>query len=359
MTSIVYTKEQQKTIANIIEKRRLMALTASPYPPKTPDTLAWAFMKMQMELRLNMRSQQAEWRTGAWVEDDDDDSPWFGPDWQWNEWQPLTGGAKAYLRDQMQKQVDVKFSREGLEDALEAVLYEREVDPLLEYFKSLPKVVGRNILPKMLSTCMKVDTRYEKLAEWASVYMFLGVVWRTYEPATKLDEIPILVGPGGIGKSTLPAMAVPQQIPRLYGSGLELNGTPQRMVESILGRAIVEISEMVGASTGDMSRIKDFLSRTSDDSVRLAYKRGTEPLPRRCIMIGTADRERFLPNDGNLRRFVPIVLGKGDARKVRTYMTKNRERLWSEAVALYHEGIPAYLPAKLKELAEWSVREAV
>ena len=67
----------------------------------------------------------------------------------------------------------------------------------------------------------------------------------------------------------------------------------------------------------------------------------------------------FLPYDPNLRRFVPIVLNKGDARRVRTYMAKNRDRLWAEAVALYRDRVPAHLPPKLKALAEWSVREAV
>ena len=220
-------------------------------------------------------------------------------------------------------------------------------------------VPGHNILPNMLSTCMNVAEGYEELARWASKYMFLGVVWRCYEPGTKLDEIPILVGPGGIGKSTLPALAVPQDIPRLYGSGLELNGTTQKMVESILGRAIVEIDEMAGVNAGDMSRIKAFISRLSDDGTRLAYKPTTESLPRRCVMIGTADRDQFLPYDPNLRRFVPIVLDKGDARRVRTYMAKYRDRLWAEAVVLYRNRVPAHLPPKLKERAEVAVREAV
>ena len=286
---------QRKLIAASIERNRIRDCTTSPYPPKTADTLKWAlFIKMDMGLRLNTRSQQAEWRTGQQVEDEDS----YDGHWQWNAWQPLTQGAKAHLRDEMQKRHEVKFSREALDDVLDVVLFDLEVDPLKEYLEGLPEPKGRNILPKMLSTCMNVMDKYKELAEWASTYMFLGVVWRCYEPGTKLDEIPILVGPGGIGKSTLPALAVPQDIPRLFGSGLELNGTTQRMVESILGRAIVEIDEMAGVNAGDMSRIKAFLSRLSDDGTRLAFKHTTEPLPRRCVMLGTADKNRFLPYDG-------------------------------------------------------------
>ena len=189
--------------------------------------------------------------------------------------------------------------------------------------------------------------------------MFLGVVWRTFKPGTKLDEIPILVGPGGIGKSTVPAMAVPQDIPGLYGSGLELNANAKTMVEALQGKAICEISEMVGAGTAEMSRIKDYISRTDDGAIRLSFRRDPEPMPRRCVIVGTADRERFLPPDNNLRRFVPIVLRQGDARKVRRYLNKNRERLWGEAVSMYRQGTTAHLPDRLKGKAYEVVCEAV
>ena len=320
-----------------------------PYPPKTSDALSWGFWFLNIQVRYNLRSQNNEWRQGSWI----------NKEWVWNSWEMLTTRSLAVVRSDIQKYCKLTFGREAFAEALDVILYYQEIDPLKEYFESLPEPTGRNILPKMLSTCMNVADGYEKLAEWASVYMFLGVVWRTFEPGTKLDEIPILVGPGGIGKSTVPAMAVPLGIPGLYGSGLELSGNGKVMVEAIQGRAICEISEMVGASVGDMARIKDFISRVDDAAVRLSYRRDPEPSPRRCIMVGTADRDRFLPRDNNLRRFVPIVLDPGDARKVRRYMDKNRERLWGEAVALYRLKEPAYLPERLKARAQEAVREAI
>ena len=353
MTTQVYTNGAKKST------------WVCPYEPKTADALKWALHVMGLKVRLNDRTHQAEWQTGEWVvdpdyefDDDEDEDEENNQVWRMKEWEPLTDEAKQYLRDQMQKEVNTKFGRDALEDALGATLYHLHCDPLLEYFKSLPQPTGRNILPNTLAHCMQIEPGSEELAKWASQYMFLGVVWRTFQPGTKMDEIPVLAGGGGIGKSTFPAMAVPQDIPGLYGSGLDLSSTPQRMVESILGKAIVEISEMVGAQSGDMNRIKDFISRTNDYGVRLVYKRNTEPLPRRCIMMGTADKRQFLPPDENHRRFVPIVLGRGDARKVRTYLDKNRERLWIEAVGLYHKGVPAHLPDDLKELAEVAVKKA-
>ena len=303
---------------------------------------------MSREVRLNVRSHATEWRQ-AWGSEDGD---------YWFAWEPMTTRAAAHIRTEMQRYYNLTFSQVVFADCMEALLYSREVDPLKDYLEGLPKPTGRKLLPNVIATCMRVTAGYEELAKWASVYMFLGVVWRTFEPGTKLDEIPVLSGGGGIGKSTFPAMAVPQDIPGLYGSGLDLGSTPQRMVESILGKAIVEISEMVGAGHGDMNKIKDFISRTNDYGVRLVYAHNTEPLPRRCIMMGPADKSQFLPPDENHRRFVPILLGRGDARKVRTYLDKNRERLWIEAVGLYRNKQRAHLPDNLKELAEKMVKRA-
>ena len=283
-----------------------------PHKPKTADALEWILDRMVRQVQVNVRSQVIEWRQGRYNED--------GP--YWEAWQPLTARASSRMRTEILRYWDHTFSQVVFADCIDSIIYDREVDPLKDYLEGLPTPTGRNILPTTLQTCMHVKEGYEDLARWASQYMFLGVVWRTFEPGTKLDEIPIFVGPGGIGKSTFPAMAVPQHIPGLYGSGLDLSSTPQRMVESILGRAICEISEMVGAHSGDLARIKDFISRTNDDGTRLVYKHNTEPLPRRCIMMGTADREHFLPRDKNHRRFVPVMLGEGRARKVRTYMAK-------------------------------------
>ena len=357
MTNQVYTNGTEKSTKWVC-----------PFDPKTADALQWALRVMGCKVRLNDRSHMAEWRQmGEWVADpdcefDDDQDEEEDEDnnriWQDREWEPLTDEAKRFLRDDMQKRFNVKFGRDNLEDALGATLFHLHFDPLLDYFKSLPKPTGRNIIHKTLSHCMQVDPEYKELAEWASTYLFLGVVWRSFEPGTKLDEIPVLTGGGGIGKSTFPAMAVPQDIPGLYGSGLDLGSTPQRMVESILGKAIVEISEMVGAGHGDMNKIKDFISRTNDYGVRLVYAHNTEPLPRRCIMMGTSDKDQFLPPDENHRRFVPILLGRGDARRVRTYLEKNRQRLWIEAVGLYRNKVRAHLPDNLKEQAEIMVKRA-
>ena len=313
-----------------------------PRHAKTAAALEWAFERLYVDVRQNLRSHAVEWRK------------------DYGEWQLMNGRAAARFRSDIEERflcdsyrgpIALKFGREAFNECLDSLLFDREVDPLLEYLDDLPEPTGRRKLSGALAHCFDIAKGYEALAEWASQAIFLGCVWRCYEPGTALDEMPILVGRGGIGKTTYLKMSVPQHIPGLYDSGLDLSSDAKSRVESLQGKAVVECADMAGATAGDANKIKDFISRTDDGSVRLAYRRDPEPCPRRCVLVGTADRDRFLRKDKNPRRFVPIQLTGGKAYVVRRYMDTYRDRLWAEAKELYSKGIPPRLPDGLKQVA--------
>ena len=101
---------------------------------------------------------------------------------------------------------------------------------------------------------------------------------------------------------------------------------------------------MVGANRVELESLKAFLSRSDDGTVRLAYRRNAEPMPRMCILVGTADRPDCLPNDNNLRRFVPVLLEGGDPAAACAWMDEHREQCWAEAIDQYRRGVQAWLP---------------
>ena len=312
-----------------------------PYLPKTAAALEWALARLGVEIRQNMRRYTVDWRKdGEWVQMNGRAAARFRSDIESN-----------FVVDSYRGCMPLAFGRDLFNDALDSLLFDKEVDPFLEYLDSLPEPTGRRKLSGSLAYCFDVAAGYEDLAAWASQTIFLGAVWRAYEPGTVLDEIPILVGSGGIGKTTFLRLAVPQNIPGLYGSGLDLDGDAKAKVESLQGKVICEIADMMGATAGDANKIKDFISRTDDGSVRLAYRRDPEPCPRRCVLVGTADRSKFLRPDKNPRRFVPIGLDGGKVYKVIRYMESHRDRLWAEAIELYTKGVPPRLPDELKLIA--------
>ena len=161
--------------------------------------------------------------------------------------------------------------------------------------------------------------------------------------------MPVLTGPQGIGKSTALRLLLPPGMDDLFADGLYLAAAPQARVEAMQGRVIVEASEMAGQNRADLESLKAFLSRTDDGAIRLAYRRNPECTPRRSIIVGTSNVPDPLPNDPTgLRRFAVVRLARGNAGAVAGYLDRNRDQLWAEGVALYHEGVKAWLPAELK-----------
>ena len=179
----------------------------------------------------------------------------------------------------------------------------------------------------------------------------MGVVTRTFHPGEKHDEMVVLVGPQGIGKSTAWAWLLPgePEQSRWFSDGLSFHDDQKAKAEALQGMVLVEASEMTGSTKAEVETIKKFLSRTNDN-IRLTYRRDPSPLLRRCMIVGTTNDPRCLPNDpsGN-RRFVPVPCVGGDAVAVRAYLDEHREQMWAEAVHRVREKHEtAYLPDALK-----------
>ena len=66
----------------------------------------------------------------------------------------------------------------------------------------------------------------------------------------------MLIGDGGIGKSTFLRELLPPDMPDLFSDTLNLASQNKERVESTLGRVIVEISEMAGSTRADQESLK-------------------------------------------------------------------------------------------------------
>ena len=167
-------------------------------------------------------------------------------------------------------------------------------------------------------------------------------------PERSSTRCPVLIGRGGIGKSTALRLALPPEQPDWFADGLNLATPAKERAEALQGRVIVEAAEMAGATRAELQSLKAFLSRTDDGAVRLSYRANPETMLRRAIIVGTADKADPLPNDNNLRRFVPVTLAGGNPVVLHDYMEHHREQLWAEALALHWRGVEARLPDELK-----------
>ena len=237
------------------------------------------------------------------------------------------------------------YGRDAWEEHLGAILADHEVDPFRLWLESLPPWDGVKRVHSLLTDTFKAEDN--PLTRWASTALLLGPVQRTFEPGCKLDEVVVLIGGQGLGKSSIINHLLPQTEPGWFSDSLSMADNQQKRVESLQGRVLCEMSDLQGFTKADMQSLKSFITRRDDGSVRLSYRRNPETMMRRCVLVGTSDRAECLPNDSaGLRRFVPVECKEGC--HVERFMGLNRDRLWAEALAIYRKGeVRANLPRTL------------
>ena len=245
----------------------------------------------------------------------------------------------------------LQFGRERWGDVMDAILDDRRVDPFKIWLDALPAWDGEDRIDFWLGHIFTIGDIHEDLLRWASRSVLMGVVIRTDHPGEKHDEMVVLVGPQGIGKSTAGAWLLPGEPQRSlwFSDGLSFHDDQKAKAEALQGMVLVEASEMTGSTKAEVETIKKFLSRTNDN-IRLTYRRDPSPLLRRCMIVGTTNDPRCLPNDssGN-RRFLPVPCTDGDTATARVYLDDHREQLWAEAIHRVRENHEtAYLPDSLK-----------
>ena len=307
-----------------------------PFWRRDSETLSRCLADQGLGLRYNLRSHRMEWR-GVRLTDA-------------HTWSPITDRSLAAVREGIARQYFVQtkegpkplsWGRDSFSDTLNALAFHREIDSFVEWLEALPPWDGAERLSSLLPCLFGAPD--DELSAWAGRYLFVGGVQRTYEPGCKLDQIPVLIGEQGIGKSAFARAAVPPDMPKMFSDGIRWDMREREQVEATLGRVVCEISEMAGRSKAEIEHVKSFISRQDDGHVRLVWHRSTEHLPRRFVLIGTTNNPNDLPNDpsGN-RRFVPVELRHG--ADVESYMDEHREQLWAEAMVMYREGQNATLP---------------
>jgi predicted P-loop ATPase len=100
----------------------------------------------------------------------------------------------------------------------------------------------------------------------------------------------------------------------------------------LLGVWIIEIAELDSMSRADVSRVKAFISR-STDRFRLPYGRRVQDQLRRCVFAGTVNASDYLRDDTGNRRFWPVACSVVRLEELR----RDRDQLWAEAVHRFRE----------------------
>lgn len=269
--------------------------------------------------------------------------PEFKRNGEWHEW---TDTEESRMRSYFEGTYSM-YSQNKMTDALLIYFNNHKVNPLLDILEGL-KWDGKPRVEHFLHDIMKAeDSEYTREC---SRLIFAGGIHRAYRPGCKYDDMIVLIGDQGTGKSTITRwLNIDDQ---WYQEIKTING--KEGIEAIRGVWIGEVSELMAMTrVKEAEAVKAYIT-SQKDSYRPPYQKNVQTIPRRCVFIGTTNNPQFLTDKTGNRRFYPVRVNSDgyklldNEKIVREYI----EQAWAEAVHLYKEG-------KLQPFAKKEVLEQI
>lgn len=257
--------------------------------------------------------------------------PWPGPAGERGWSDTDDAGMRWYL--------ETAYHVSGVNKVVDAVnlTAERHArDPVAEYLTALVWDQKPRIDRLFIDYLGAEDTEYVRSA---TRKMLVAAAARVLRPGCKFDQVMVLSGPQGIGKST-----ILQRLGRDWFTDSINSFAGKDAREAIQGVWIVELGELTALDKSEVEAVKQFVSQR-EDWFRAAYGRRTEQYPRRCVFFGTSNKDAYLRDTTGNRRFWPVDTGKLPIRKsVFDDLTEAEvDQIWAEAVHLLRAGEPLYL----------------
>lgn len=259
---------------------------------------------------------------------------------------------------QMKSLIDIRygcFSSRNHDVSFTKTADDRHFHPIRDYLKGLPPWDGVPRVEELFIRYLEADdTPYVREITRKT---FAAAVARVYHPGTKFDNVLVLDGQQGIGKSTIVKDLVGCEY---YSETLSLGDMESKAgAEKLQGVWIAEIGELAGIKKTDIEKVKAFFS-TSDDQYRPSYGKVVESHPRQCVIIATVNGEHGYLRDitGN-RRYWIIKSNLARHKMAWKYSEAYRTQFWAEAKAIWESGEKLYLEGDFLEEAEEVQSEAM
>lgn len=284
-----------------------------------------AFQKQQMVLR-NLPWRKVE-RGGSYFTDSDD----------------------ACLRNYLERVYKLTAVNK-IKDALDITFLYNSFHPVRDYLERLTWDGTKRVNELLIQYMGAPDEDYVRAVTRKSL---VAAVARVFNPGVKFDNVLILVGAQGIGKSTIINKLGKDWYSDSFGS---LHN--KEAYEQIQGVWIMEIGELAGLKKAEVDDIKHFMSKR-EDKYRVAYGKRVENFPRQCVFFGTTNNRDFLQDPTGNRRFWPVDLTDANPEKnVFTDLTDNViDQIWAEAYLLFKKGERLHLSAEMESVAAKAQQE--
>ena len=162
----------------------------------------------------------------------------------------------------------------------------------------------------------------------AGRYFLIGAVARVMAAPVKMDNVLILEGLQGEGKSTAAEI--------LFGEWFSESPIPigdKDAYQVIQGKWGVELGELDSFNKAESTSAKNFFS-SKTDRYRPSYGHTAQDFPRQCVFIGSTNQQEYLKDYTGNRRYWPVYCMEVNLASLRA----QRDQLWAEALHYYQQG---------------------
>ncbi|TFE30892.1 virulence protein E [Cohnella luojiensis] len=270
--------------------------------------------------------------------------PWRDRERPNRGYEPWLGADDKRLQHWFSKVYGIR-GQATIQNAFTEVVHANKFHPIKSYIESHKWNGVQRIDSVFIDYLGADDTHYVRQV---TRKMFLAAVARLYQPGCKFDEMLVLVGPQGAGKSSLLA-----KLGREWFSDSLRTFENKEAGEHLQSGWIFEIGELSALKKSEVDEVKAFLSKT-EDRYRVAYDRQVSEFPRKCVFFGTTNTRDFLRDETGNRRFWPVDIDPAKARLSHwDHLTDDVVgQIWAEALHLYKAGETLELDRESAETAK-------
>ena len=267
-----------------------------------------------------------------------DSLPWDRP-----AGKPWDDTDSDFLRLWMERVVEGKVSISDIYTAVNTTADQQSFHPVKQYLEGLIWDGTPRLDSLFIDYLGAEDSLYTRAVARKS---FTAAVARIMEPGCKYDTMCVLVGKQGRYKSTLLNL-----MGGAWFSDSLRTFEGREAEERLRGAWLIEISELQALDRSSVELVKSFLSKQSD-RYRPAYGRMLREFPRQCVFFGSTNVADFLRDTTGGRRFWPVDIDVLPRKKsVVDDLPRERDQLWAEAVARYHQKEPLFLSGEVEQSA--------
>ena len=244
-----------------------------------------------------------------------------------------TDADDAGLRHYIETVYQIK-GKATIEDAWMLTANENRYHPVRDYLNGLVWDGTPRVETMLIDYQGAEDSKYTREITKKAL---VAAVARIFSPGIKYDNVLVMVGPQGCGKSSLL-----KKLGQDWFSDSLTTVQGKEAYEQIQGFWIIEMAELAAMKRHEVEAIKLFTGK-SEDAYRAAYGHHVETYKRQCVFFGTTNTYDFLKDMTGNRRFWPVDVHPEKAKKDMWEELTPAEvgQIWAEAVMFFrnHERI--------------------